>query len=47
MTTSVFLFNATNTSGGTGPGVVTIPDDEAAALIEAGYAVIAGGEGDD
>lgn len=43
---TIWLFNATCTSGGTGPGQVTIPAAEAQALVDAGYAVITGGEGD-
>ena len=44
---TIFLFNATSTSGGTGPGQVTVPAAEAQGLIAAGYAVILNGEGDD
>lgn len=42
----VILGNAHTTSGGTGPGQVTVPIAEGQALIAAGYAVLVGGEGD-
>ena len=37
---NVFLFNATSTSGGVGPGVVSVPTAEGQALVDAGYGVI-------
>jgi hypothetical protein len=43
---TIWLFNATMTSGGAGPGQVTVPIAEGQALVDAGYAVIVGGEGD-
>ena len=46
MSTTVYLFNGQTTSGGTGPGLVTVPDAEAQGLVDAGYATIAGGVGD-
>lgn len=36
---TVYLYNATNTSGGTGPGQVTVPAAEGQACVDAGYAV--------
>jgi hypothetical protein len=39
------LFNAQATSGGTGPGQVTVPPDEAQPLVDAGYAQFVAGEG--
>jgi hypothetical protein len=35
----VFLLNGTGTSGGNGPGVVSVPPDEAAALVRERIAV--------
>ncbi len=43
---TIWLFNATSTSGGQGPGLVTVPAAEAQPLIDAGYAVLQGGVGD-
>jgi len=36
---TIWLYNAQPTSGGTGPGQVTVDESEAAPLIAAGYAV--------
>jgi hypothetical protein len=37
---TIMLFNGQCTSGGTGPGQVTVPLAEAQPLIDGGYAVI-------
>jgi hypothetical protein len=37
--TKIFLPNGTGTSGGNGPGVVDVPEDEAARLVHEGLAV--------
>jgi hypothetical protein len=37
--TKIFLPNGTATSGGNGPGVVDVPDDEAARLVHEALAV--------
>ncbi len=35
----IILRNATNTSGGTGPGLVDVPPHEAHHLAQSGYAI--------
>jgi hypothetical protein len=37
--TTIFLLNGTGTSGGNGPGVVQVPEDEAARLVHESLAV--------
>jgi hypothetical protein len=37
---TIFLLNGTATSGGNGPGVVSVPPDEAARLVSEGLAVV-------
>jgi hypothetical protein len=41
-TARVYLVNATPCSAGTGPGYATLPWEEAAVLVAAGYAVRGG-----
>jgi hypothetical protein len=42
---TITLYNAQGTSGGTGPGQVTIPAAEAQPLVDGGYAGFVAGDG--
>ena len=42
---TITLWNAQATSGGTGPGQVTIPVAEAQPLVDGGYAAYVAGDG--